>query len=67
MEDDEIVDRFWKVVKEFFVIVCKEVFGFKKYYYKDWIFVEILSKIRVRKEKKVVVNFSRIRVERFKV
>ena len=66
MEDDETVDSSWKVVKESFVTASKEVLGRKKYHHKDWISAKTLSKIRVSKEKKTAVNFSRRKAERSK-
>lgn len=45
---------------------CKELLSPKKYYHKDWISAETLSKIRVRREKKAAVNSSRTTAERSK-
>ena len=43
---------------------CKEVLNPKKYHHKDWISAKTLSNIRVRKEKKTAVDFSRTKAER---
>ena len=66
MEDNETVDSSLKVVKESFVTAYKEELGPKKYHHKDYISVETLRKIRVRKVKKATVNSSRTRAERSK-
>ncbi|VDP17314.1 unnamed protein product [Schistosoma margrebowiei] len=45
---------------------CHEVLGHKKHYHKEWITVDTLDKIQERRNKKAVVNTSRIRAEKAK-
>ncbi|VDO94058.1 unnamed protein product [Schistosoma margrebowiei] len=54
----------WKSTKEALTSTCREVLGLKKHHHKEWISIEILDKIKERKNKKTAINNSRTRAER---
>nr|KAG5707082.1 hypothetical protein BaRGS_011793 [Batillaria attramentaria] len=56
----------WKGIQEAVTETCQEVLGPKKHQHKEWISADSLSKIKMRKEKKMAVNNSRTRAEKAK-
>ena len=58
-EENMEVNPHWKCLKR--TSTCEEVLGKKKRQHKDWIYVETINKLQVRKEKKAVLNNSRTR------
>ena len=55
------VDPHWECLKKTLTSTCEEVLGKKKRQDKDWIALETIIKLQVRKEKKAVLNNSRTR------
>ena len=55
------IDRHWSHIKEAVNTTCEEVLGRRKPQQKDWISVETIRKIQIRKDKKGAVNSSRTR------
>ena len=55
------VNPHWECLKKTWTSTCEEVLGKKKRLHKDWISVETINKLQVRKEKKAVLNNSRTR------
>ena len=60
-EDNMEVNPHWECLKMTCTSTCEEVLGMKKGQHKDWISVETINKLQVRKEKKAVLNNSRTR------
>ncbi|VDP62783.1 unnamed protein product [Schistosoma curassoni] len=56
----------WKGIKEALTSMCQEVLGLNKHHHKEWISIEILDKIKERKNKKTAINNSRTRAEKVK-
>ena len=55
------VNPHWECLKKTCTSTCEEVLGKKKRQHKDWISVETINTLPVRKEKKAVLNNSRTR------
>ena len=60
-EENMEVNPHWECLKNTWTSTCEEVLGKKKRQHKDWISVETINKLQVRKEKKAVLNNSRTR------
>ena len=60
-EENMEVNPHWECLKKTWTSTCEEVLGKKKRQHKDWISVETINKLQVRKEKKAVLNNSRTR------
>ena len=58
-EENMEVNPHWECLKKTWTSTCEEVLGKKKRQHKDWISVETINKLQVRKEKKAVLNNSR--------
>ncbi|VDP51352.1 unnamed protein product [Schistosoma margrebowiei] len=63
-EEETTMEDNWKGIKEALTSTCQEVLGFKKHHHKEWISIEILDKIKERKNKKAAINNSRTRAEK---
>ncbi|VDP33174.1 unnamed protein product [Schistosoma margrebowiei] len=48
----------WKGTREALTSTCQEVLGRKKYHHKEWISIEILTKIQEKKNKRIATAFS---------
>ena len=55
-EENMEVNAHWECLKKTWTSTCEEVLGKKKRQHKDWISVETINKLQVRKEKKAVLN-----------
>ncbi|VDP36177.1 unnamed protein product [Schistosoma margrebowiei] len=53
------VESNWKGIKEAITSTCHEVLCHKKHHHKEWITVDTLDKIQVRKNKKAAINTNR--------
>ena len=60
-EENIEVNPHWECLKKTWTSTCEEVLGKKKRQHTDWISVETINKLQVRKEKKAVLNNSRTR------
>ena len=60
-EENMEVNPHWECLKNTWTSTCEEVLRKKKRQHKDWISVETINKLQVRKEKKAVLNNSRTR------
>ena len=60
-EENMEVNPLWEYLKNTWASTCERVLGKKKRQHNDWISVETISKLQVRKEKKAVLNNSRTR------
>ncbi|VDO59287.1 unnamed protein product [Schistosoma margrebowiei] len=63
-EEETTMGDNWIDIKEALTSTCQEVFGLKKHHHKEWISIETLDKIIVRKNKKTAINNSRTRTEK---
>ncbi|VDO66486.1 unnamed protein product, partial [Schistosoma margrebowiei] len=63
-EEETSMEDNWKSIKEALTSTCQEVLGLKKHHHKEWISIEILDKIKERKNKKTAINNSRTRTEK---
>ena len=61
LQDLMEVNQHWECLNKTWTSTCEEVLGKKKRQHKDWISVETINKLQVRKEKKAVLNNSRTR------
>ena len=66
MEEEDTIERQWKNTRDMLTVTCEEVLGHQKHQHKDWISVETLRKMDIRKAKKTVVNNSRTRASKAK-
>ena len=57
-EENMEVNPHWECLKKTWTSTCGEVLGKKKRQHKDWIYVDTINKLQVRKEKKAVLNNS---------
>ena len=55
------VNSHWECLKNTWTNTCEEVLGKKKWQHKDWISVETINKLQVKKDKKTILSNSRIR------
>ena len=60
-EENMEVNPHWECLKNTWTSTCEELLGKKKRQHTDWISVETINKLQVRKEKKAVLNNSRTR------
>ena len=60
-EENMKVNPHWEFLKKAWTSTCEEVLGMKMWQHKDWISVETINKLQVRKEKKAIINNSRTR------
>ncbi|VDP49120.1 unnamed protein product [Schistosoma margrebowiei] len=63
-EEETTMDYNRKGIKEALTSTCQEVLGLKKQHHKEWISIEILYKIKERKNKKAAIYNSRTRAEK---
>ncbi|VDO57934.1 unnamed protein product [Schistosoma margrebowiei] len=64
-EEETTMEDNWKSIKEALTSTCQEVLRLKKNHYKEWISIETLDRIKERKNKKIAIDNSRTRTEKF--
>ncbi|KAI0236206.1 Breakpoint cluster region protein [Lamellibrachia satsuma] len=67
LEEETDLNKQWQNIKETWTSTCQEVVGPRTPQQKEWISVETLRKVQMRKEKKTAVNNSRTRTAKAKV
>ena len=66
LEEETDLNKQWQNIKETWTSTCQEVVGPRTPQQKEWISVETLRKVQMRKEKKTAVNNSRTRTAKAK-
>ena len=64
ISEDTDVHSLWQQTRDAIKTTCNEVLGPRKRHHKDWISVDTLGKIQLRKQKKAAVNVSRTRASK---
>lgn len=64
--DDTNIETEWQHIKEMLRDTCEEVLGRRNAHHKEWISVDTMEKLDVRKEKKAALNTSRTRAAKAK-
>ncbi|VDP30437.1 unnamed protein product [Schistosoma curassoni] len=66
-EEETTMEDSWKGIKGTLTSTCQEVLGLKKHHHKEWISIEILDKIKERKNKQLTTAERRQRKSKHKL